>query len=214
MNKEKLVEEHSRLVYKIALDYNNRNNLEDLYQVGMIGLFKASEKYNPEYNTKFSTYAYDYIRGEILAYLKKDTTIKINPEYFRIRKEYERILAAISQSLNREATLTEVSLYLEIEESTLEKIISLTDYVLSLDQSYEESDMYDFVGVNTIEEVDNKILLDEIISSLDTKEQQIIDYRYFKGYTQDETARALNMTQIQVCRTEKKSILKLQKKAI
>lgn len=213
MDTEKVVEEHSRLIYKIASFYKEQAPLEDLYQVGIIGLLKALNNYNENENTKFSTYAVFYIKGEMLSYIKKNNPIKVNKDYFKLRKSYESAKEIMSQKLNRIPTKTEICLFLEVDESIIDDMLISINSVLSLDYENDDNSIYDTLGVDSTLEVDDMILVQNLLDSLDPIERKIIEYRYFKDYTQDATAKALGLSQIQVCRTEKKSILKLQKNA-
>lgn len=211
MDKETLVESHSRLIYKIASFYKEQANIEDLYQVGVIGLLKALDNYKEGMSAKFSTYAFEYIRGEILAYLKKDNVIKVSKEYFKIRKSYEIAREIMTQKMGRIPTKSEICLYLEIDEGQMDMVLSITSSVLSLDFDKEENDLYTYLGSDNWGDIDNKILVESLLETLEPDERKVIEYRYFNDLTQEKTAKLLGMSQIQVCRKEKKSILKLQK---
>ena len=86
------IKEQENLIYNIAHRYSSGYNLEDLYQSGVIGVIKACKKYDKSFNTKFSTYAYDYILGEIVDFIRKDRNIIISEENFRIYKKYQKPL--------------------------------------------------------------------------------------------------------------------------
>lgn len=187
--------------------------IEDLYQVGVIGLIKAQKNYNGNYNSKFSTYAFDYIKGEILSYIRKENPIKVSKDYFRLRKEYEIALDKLTSKLNREVSKEEVCSFLGIDECLINEVLSSTDSILSLDNLENES-LYNFIGEDSWEEIDDNILLRELINSLDEEEQRIINCRYFLDYTQEQTAAILGLSQIGVSRREKKTIQKLQKKVM
>lgn len=213
LNTESLVEGHSNLIYKIAYKYKEFMPIEDLYQIGVIGLIKASNNYDPTHNTKFSTYAFDYIRGEMLYYIRKENPIKVSKDYFKIRKLYENAKELMTNNLNREVSISEVSLYLGIDEGLINDVISSTDYLLSLDNLENES-LYDFVGLDNWDTVDNNLLLSDMLSSLNEEERKIIECRYLMDLTQDETGKMLGMSQIGISRREKKTILKLQKENV
>ena len=213
MNKEKLIEEHSGLIYKIAHYYQNKASLEDLYQVGIIGLLKAYENYDEDKNVKFSTYAFDYIRGEMLSYIKKDNPIKVSKEYLHLRKSYEAAKDMMIQKMGRVPSKCEVCLFLDIDESVIDDVLLTTDSVLSLDYENDDSNLYETISNTNMEDIDNKIYVDSLLENLTPLEKKIIEYRYFKDYTQTKTASKLGMSQVEVFRTEKKSILKLKKVA-
>ena len=129
MNKEKLIEEHSGLIYSIASYYQNKASMEDLYQVGVIGLLKAYENYDENKNVKFSTYAFDYIRGEILSYLKKDNPIKVSRDYLHLRKSYENAKDLMTQKMGRIPSKCEICLFLNIDEKIIDDVLLTTDAV-------------------------------------------------------------------------------------
>ena len=213
MNKEKLIEEHSGLIYKIASYYQNKSSIEDLYQVGIIGLLKAYENYDESKNVKFSTYAFDYIRGEMLIYIKKDNPIKVSKEYLHLRKSYESAKDMMTQKMGRVPTKCEVCLFLNIDENIIDDVLLTTDKVLSLDYENDETNLYETLSNTNMDSVDNKIYIDSLLENLTPLEKKIIEYRYFKDYTQTRVASELGISQVEVFRTEKKSILKLKKVA-
>ena len=86
----KLIEENKNMIYKIAYSYNGQANIDDLFQVGCIGIINAYRNYKEGYNTKFSTYAYNYVLGEITNYLKNDKLLKMNGDNSKIYKLYEK----------------------------------------------------------------------------------------------------------------------------
>lgn len=92
-----IIEDYEKLVYSIAKKYSYNNDIEDLYQVGMIGLFNANKKFNPEFNIKFSSYAYPYIQGEILKYVKENRLIKINSNTIKLNKLINKTKEVLSQ---------------------------------------------------------------------------------------------------------------------
>lgn len=213
MDIDSLIDEHSGLIYKIASFYKNSASLEDLYQVGVIGLIKAFNNYEKDRDVKFSTYAFDYIRGEILSYLRKNSFLKVSKEYYKLRKSYETARELMIKELSKVPTFTEVCLYLGVEESLMEDVLRMTDSVLSLDYENEKSDLYDFIGSNDWSSTDDRILLEDLLSRIPEEDRKILEYRYFKDYTQEKTAAIMGISQIQVCRAEKRAILKLQKEA-
>ena len=213
MNKERLIEEHSGLIYKLAHYYQNNSLVEDLYQVGIIGLLKAYENYDESKNVKFSTYAFDYIRGEMLSYIKKDNPIKVSKEYLHLRKSYESAKDMMTQKMGKVPSKYEVCLFLDIDESLIDDVLLTTDSVLSLDYENDETNLYDTLSNTNIDQIDNKLYVDSLLENLSPLEKKIIEYRYFKDYTQTKVASELGISQVEVFRTERKSILKLKKVA-
>lgn len=200
MNKEDilydLIKENENLVYKIASRYNNYYNIEDLYQVGVIGIIKASENFNDSINTKFSSYAYKYILGEIIEYIRKDRNIVISDEIFNLYKKYIRVRDLLFNKLEREPLLSEICNFMEIDESYLTKIIETVAFTKSIEN---DTDYY----MDDREDIINKILINEELTSLNESDRLLIDYRYYQGFTQSETAEMLGISQVKVSRQEK-----------
>lgn len=192
-----LIKESEGLIYKIASKYSMYYSIEDLYQVGSIGVIKAYKNYKKDTSVKFSTYAYKYILGEIIEFIRCDRNIKVSEEYMSLYKKYLSIRSLLTSKLEREPSFSEICSFMEIDEGVLRNVIE----TISFTKSTDESD-YDY-GNDKREEIDNKILLDNELSSMDDFDRNLIEYRYYQGYTQSETADALGVSQVKVSRQEK-----------
>lgn len=207
-----LILENESLIYKIIGKYSNYFELDDLYQVAVMGIIKAYKNYNEKYNTKFTTYAYPYILGEVIKYINDSRSIKINRTtrmlYYKILKAKE----VLSQKLMKEPTTYELSLYLEIDESTINEICMATMTVDSLDKIISEDDkkieLYDKLGY--IDPSIENCLLSQELSKLTPLEQTIIRSRYYENMSQKEVGNNLGMYQVEVSRQEKKILKKLR----
>lgn len=194
--------EYDGLIYSIISKYPKKYDREDLYQVSMLGLIDALKHYDNNYNTKFSTFAYYYIVGEINKYIRENSSLKVSKNLVDLKNKILKSKEVISQKLGREATNLEVSLYLEIDENLVNEALSYDD-VTSIDDSQIEISSYD----NTSAEIlDLKNELDE----LSLKEKNIIYSRYYEGLTQSETSKLLGISQVQVSREESKILKKLK----
>ena len=192
-----LIKESEGLIYKIASKYSMYYSIEDLYQVGSIGVIKAYKNYKKDTSVKFSTYAYKYILGEIIEFIRCDRNIKVSEEYMSLYKKYLSIRSLLTSKLEREPSFSEICSFMEIDEGLLRNVIE----TISFTKSTDESD-YDY-GNDKREEIDNKILLENELSSMDDFDRNLIEYRYYQGYTQSETADALGVSQVKVSRQEK-----------
>ena len=211
-NINNLITENEGLIYKIITKYKNYFELDDLYQVAVMGLIKASKNYNGEYNTKFTTYAYPYILGEVIKYINDFRSIKVNKN---TRNLYLKIMHAkeiLSQKLMKEPSTYELSLYLEIDENIIDEVINANMTVDSLDKiisvdgkNLELYDKYGYVD-NSIE---NYPLALEL-AKLPPVERQIIIARYYENMSQKEVGDNLGMYQVEVSRQEKKILKKLR----
>lgn len=195
---EEVIIENKNLILKLASKYSRYYSIEDLYQVGIIGIIKAYDHYNKESNSKFSTYAYKYILGEMIDYIRKDRNIIVSEEYFKIYKKYLEVRRLLETKLNREVTLKEISNFIGISE---EEIVRILEYV-SFTKSIDKEISYEYY-VDERENIDTKIYLETLLDSLDNFDRNLIDYRYYQGYTQLETADMLGVTQVKVSRQEK-----------
>lgn len=203
--------EYENLIYKMISPYKSFDK-EDLYQVAMMGLMKAGKNYKKDENTKFSTYAYYYIQGEINSYITASSPIKVSKELIRLNRSLENAKEVMRQHLKREPTTLELSLFLDVSEEKIEEAIIATSQIESLDYAYseEEKELYDSLGT-TEQAMDENILdLRNAISELPREEQQLIIARYYDDMTQQETSATLGMTQVQVSRKENKILEKLK----
>ncbi len=202
-----LLKENENLVYKLASKYSNYYNFDDLYQAGMIGIIKASKNYKENTNTKFSTYAYKYIFGEMLDYIKKDRNIIISSDTFSIYKKYLKVKELLFIKLDREPKLNEISKFMNLDESYLVNIIQSVAFTMTLenDNSYYSDNS---------ENVINKILIDNEMELLNEMEKSIINYRYYMGFTQSEVADILGVSQVKVSRQEKLILSKMKNNII
>ena len=204
--------EYEGLVYGIINRYSSYFDKDDLYQVGMLGLVDAYRHYDSSLNTKFSTYAYYYILGEVRKFIKDSNLVKVSSDLIKLNSAVEKAKEAMSQSLGREPTLTELSLFLEIDEEKIEEARVASLDIRSLDYMVddESNDLYNSIistdnGMNC-EILDLKVALD----GLSDDEKNLIISRYFDDLTQNETSRELGISQVQVSRKEGKILEKLK----
>ena len=183
---------------------------EDLMQAGKVGLINAYKHYDKNSNTKFSTYAYTYIYGEMYNLLLNNRAIKTNKETLKLVKLIDKTKNYLEQKYNKEVSLSEIANYLEMDESILENALITTNTILSLDKESEENDnLYNVYKYD--ENNDIKLDIRDSINDLDNIEQDIIKCRYFSDLTQSETAKVLGLSQVKVSRYEQKSLKKLKK---
>ena len=200
-----VIEECTGLIYSIAKKYSNNYNIEDLYQVGCIGVMKAYENFKKNLNVKFSTYAYKYIMGEMLEYIRNDRNIKVSSDYYDIYKRYAKVKSILQNRFLREPTFKEIAEFLELDESYLVSVIERTAFTKSYEYETSAVDNY-----STDENLINKLMLDEEIDNLEEPSRSIIKYRYFFGLSQQETAEMLKLSQAKVSRCETLALTKIK----
>ncbi len=211
-----VVMEHEKLVYKIVSKYKGYYDKDDLYQVGVIGLLNAYRNFNSDYNVKFSTYAYTYILGEISKYVREDRSVKVSKDILKRTKLIERTKEIMTQKLMREPSILELSLYLDLDEVKIEEALNAKEYIKSLDIKVNDDgkdlNLYDYVQDEEQSYKPEIIDLNNAIEELSIEEKQLINSRYYQGFTQQETSKQLGISQVQVSRKESKILNKIKTK--
>ena len=205
--------EYENLVYSIINKYSGFDK-DDLYQVGIMGLVQAYKNYKSNFNVKFSSYAYYYILGEVTKYIRENKSIRVSKDILKLKSLIDKTKSLMMQRLGREPTISEVSLYLEIDEEKVSDVLCSVCDVKSLDYVYDEdgNEMYASLGV-----YDNNMDLDfinlrDVVDGLSDEEKELIISRYFDDMTQCEVSEKLGISQVQVSRKENKILEKLKNK--
>ncbi|MBQ9765659.1 MAG: SigF/SigG family RNA polymerase sporulation sigma factor [Lachnospiraceae bacterium] len=216
--RERLVVENMGLVWSIVRRFAGRGyEMEDLFQIGSIGLMKAIDKFDTSFEVRFSTYAVPMITGEIKRFLRDDGMVKISRSIKENGWKLKHAEEKLVRELGREVTL---------EELSSETGIAVEDIVLAFEANTEIESIYKSVyqgDGNEIYLIDklkertdenekllNSIALEQILGILSENERRLIELRYFKEKTQVEVARELSVSQVQVSRMEKKILLKMR----
>lgn len=209
------VELFKNLVYSIAKKYSyNKNDLEDLYQVGNIGLQEALKHYKEDSNAKFTTYAHFYIKGEILKYLRENRAIKINYDTDKLIRSIAKVKEHLIQVNSKEPTIEEIASYLEVSVDDIILAINSSQSVKSMD--YELNDegkdvnLYDYEAYYEKGYDEEILMLKDELSKLPELERRLIISRYFEDKSQLETSKELGMSQVQVSRKEVKILSKIR----
>lgn len=206
-----VIVENESLIYSIINKYSNYYDIDDLYQVGVIGMIKAYNNYQDKYNTKFTSYAYTYIFGEIVKYINENKNFKTSKESRKLYKRINEAKTILTQKLMKEPSNYELSLFLEIDEKLIEEVMSVNQTVDSLDREIIEDGkkvfLYDVVG-EEYDNIDNIFLYDQL-EKLSKDELLLLKKRYFFDKTQSEVAKELGINQVKVSRTEQKILRKL-----
>lgn len=215
MNKyEEVIASTSGMIYMIINKYFKGYDREDLYQVGVIGVIKAYDNYKKDHNTKFSTYAYTYIYGEIYTYIYNLRGIKLARENYSLYKKINEAQNVLRQKLMKEPSIYELSAFLELDYKLVENIITSMQSIDSLERVITNSDK-DLLLSDTVS--DNKdyynidlLLLNEEINNLPEPWKEVIKLRYFEDKTQSEVAKMLGMNQVEISRGESKVLKKIR----
>jgi len=214
---EELINNNNGLIWSIVKRFKDRGyDLEDLYQIAVVGFIKSIKKFDTDYEVKLSTYAVPYILGEIKRYIQTEGPIKIS-------RSIKELLYKISEvqkeylKKGQEATIEEIAKEIGVDK---EDIVIALESNKPVNSIYEEKN--DDEGLATIDRVStgldeqtmitNKIVLTDLINNLKDKEKQIVLMRYFRGKTQNEVAAEMNMSQVQVSRIERRVLDTMKKK--
>lgn len=206
---ERIVAEHTGLVKSVALRLSHAYpaETEDLIQIGYIGLLKAAKRFEPERGLAFSTYAVPMIAGEIRSQLRDQGSIKVSrsikTDITAIRRAETAFLAAHGVS----PRLSELAEAVGLPAERVAQALAAADTM----QHFEE---YDSLHLCGDEEEKNIARIDLVsgIASLTARQRQVILLRYYKDFTQQQTADILGISQVQVCRIEKKTLRELAQK--
>lgn len=219
--KEQLVEENTGLIWNVVKRFVGRGQeMEDLFQIGSIGLLKAIDKFDFSYDVKFSTYAVPMIAGEIKRFLRDDGMIKVSrslkEQAMRAKIERERL----NKKLGREPTVEELASTLGICTEELAVALDSSAEIESLHKTIYQGDGSEIHLMdkleseqNECEELINRMVVGQMVEKLGENEKKIIVMRYYQDKTQTEIAKILGISQVQVSRMEKK-ILKAMRRQI
>lgn len=211
---ERVVVENSGLVWSIVRRFTGRGvDPDDLYQLGCMGLIKAVRGFDESFGNQFSTYAVPKIAGEIRRFLRDDGTVKVSrglkENNFKIRAARERLL----HTLGREPALSELSeaTGLTSEEIAQAELATGCADSLSRETSDDGQTLEEMLGDTGIEEeVLEHVALTQAMDRLPERERMIIALRFFKSLTQDQTAKIMKISQVQVSRIERAALIKLR----
>lgn len=220
--RDRLVSDNLGLVHIVVRRFENRgHDREELFQIGCIGLMKAIDKFDLSLNLAFSTYAVPMITGEIRRFLRDDGMVKVSRTLkengYRISKAKEHLAG----ELEREPSLMEVAAATGL---SVEEIVMATEANREIESIYQpvyEKDGNEMLLIDQIggayqgdepekEAVLDHLVIQQLLESLEERERQLLNLRYFENKTQTEVAKMMGMTQVQVSRMEKKTLYRLR----
>ena len=226
--RDRLVMENMGLVYSVSRRFIGRGcELEDINQIGTIGLIKAIDKFDDSFDVRFSTYAVPMIAGEIKRFLRDDGMLKVSRSIkengYRIKRASDELIS----KNGREATVEELAAATELSVEDVVMALDANTDVESIYRTVYQGDGSEIYLVDKITMADNAatsqgslpqqekmldiIMLRQLLEELDETERKLISLRYFKEMTQSAVAAELGISQVQVSRLEKKILQKLRK---
>ncbi len=216
--RDRLVNCNLRLVRSLIGRFAHRQvEMEDLFQLGCLGLIRAIDRFDLGQDVRFSTYAVPLILGEIRRFLRDNGPIKVSRGLKELAVRAKRERETLSTSLGREVTIEELAAAMDVKAETLLLALEATSTPTSLQTEIYQDDGSPIYLLDHLTDerepadawTDN-ITLRTVIAELAPREQQIIKMRYFEGKAQTETAKCLNVSQVQISRLEKRILQKLR----
>ena len=211
---EQLLQQNSGLIWSIVRRYYGRGvELEDLYQIGSIGMLKAIQSFDCDYGTQFSTYAVYKISGEIRRFLRDDGAVKVSRTVKSLAARVYTARQRFVSQYGHEPTLSELS---ALTDASPEEIAACEQAVLpveSLQRAVGEdgASLEQMIGDCGIEErILDRISLQETIQKLPELERKVILLRYYRSQTQQVCAAALGISQVQVSRLERRALERMR----
>lgn len=220
--RDRLVEENVGLIWSIVKRFAGRGyEMEDLFQIGSIGLIKAIDKFDTSFEVKFSTYAVPMIMGEIKRFLRDDGMIKmsrsIKENAYKIKSAEEKI----RKQEGRDPGIEEIEKVTGIAKEEILMAMEACVEVESIYRSVYSNDENEICLVDKLtdkrnenEDTINRLVLQSLLNDLEEKERNLIQLRYFEDKTQTETAKKLGISQVQVSRLEKRILLRMRGKLL
>ena len=215
-----LVKGNLKLVLSILKKFNNKyDNMDDLFQIGCIGLLKAIDNFDLSHEVKFSTYAVPMILGEVKRYIRDtSSSIRVSRSIKDLAYKTIKLKEEYQQTRNEELSSEEIAKMLEVSPyEVISALDSLKDPISMFEPIYNDGGdtiyLYDQIEDKKVnsQELSTKLAIEAAIDDLDAREKYILDERFIIGKTQMEIAKELNISQAQVSRLEKGAIKQLKK---
>ena len=217
--RDELVYENTGLIWSMVRRFSGRgHDMEDLFQIGCVGILKAIDKFDISFDVKFSTYAVPMILGEIKRFLRDDGMMKVSRTLKENGWHIRAAESELSVELGREPTIDELARRVEMSREEVIMTIEANREVESLYKVVYDNDGGEVCLGDQIadrqegDELENNMVLKKLLEELPEKDKSIISMRYFCDKTQSQVAKMLGISQVQVSRLEKKILLRLREK--
>lgn len=217
--REKFINGNLRLVLSVIQRFYNRGeNVDDLFQIGCIGLIKSIDNFDLKQNVQFSTYAVPMIIGEIRRYLRDNNSVRVSRSIRDTAYRVLQIKEKISKEENREANIEEIAKEIGIEKEEISFCLDAIQDPVSLQEPiYKDGteNLYVMDQISDNKNIDERWVEDltmaQAMKKLNKREKEIISRRFFDGRTQMEVAEEIGISQAQVSRLEKDAINRIRK---
>ena len=210
-DRDKKITENIGLVHSIANRFRNRGaDYDDLFQAGCVGLIKAVDNFDESKGFAFSTYAVPVIMGEIKRIFRDGGAIKISRSLKEKSIKVQAIRDKFLSKNLREPTVSELASLSGYDVEELSEILNIINPVVSINMLTEEGSEEIDIPVDDSDKMFDRLSLEQVMTTLTETERLLIEYRFYQGKTQCETAKILNVSQVQVSRKEKAILLKMR----
>ncbi|MBQ2764912.1 MAG: RNA polymerase sporulation sigma factor SigG [Firmicutes bacterium] len=217
--RERIISGNLRLVLSVIQRFANRGeNPDDLFQLGCIGLIKATDNFDLNQNVRFSTYAVPMIIGEVRRYLRDNNSLRVSRSLRDIAYKALQVKEAYMNEHSKEPTLGEIAKKLELPEETVTFALDAIQDPISIYEPIYHDGGDPLLVMDQIGDEKNgdhlwieKVAISEAMKKIAPREEKIINMRFFQGRTQMEVASEIGISQAQVSRLEKNALMNLRK---
>lgn len=216
--RERLINCNLKLVFNLVKRFHNRGyELEDLFQIGCIGLMKAIDKFDLGFNVRFSTYAVPMIVGEIRRFLRDDNPVKVSRSIKETAYKVQQGRDSLTAKIGREPTVNEIAAELGIPREEVVTALEALQPPASIYETLHQDDGDPIYLLDQLSEDDgamaprlDNIAVKEVLKQLPDRDRLILLWRFFADKTQGEIAARLGLSQVQVSRLERQALKKLR----
>ncbi len=217
--RERLINCNLKLVFNLVKRFHNRGHeLEDLFQIGCIGLMKAIDKFDLNYNVRFSTYAVPMIVGEIRRFLRDDSPVKISRSLKETAYKVQQGRESLMLKMGREPTVNEIASEIGISREDVVEAMEAAQTPTSIYETLHQDDGDPIYLLDQLSEKEegsmfprlDSIAVKQLLKQLPDRDRMILLWRFFADKTQGEIASKLGLSQVQVSRLERQALKKLR----
>lgn len=219
---ERLIRDNNGLIWSIVKRFTNRGyEIDDLYQIGCIGFIKSIKRFDTNFEVKLSTYSVPYILGEIKRFIRDDGPIKVSRSIKELNVKIQELKKHYMITKGREITIEELEKELKVDKEDIIIAMESNNCMESIENTVgaenkdgKQLSVLDKIstGKNEEEIITNRMVVNQLIKELGTRDREIILLRFFKEKTQTEVAQILGISQVQVSRIERKVLDNMKSK--
>ena len=218
--RNRLVTENMGLIWSIVKRFTGRGHeLEDLFQIGSIGLIKAIDKFDTSYDVRFSTYAVPMITGEVKRFLRDDGMIKVSRSLKEIVVKVQRAREQLQKEMGEEPSMEMIARAINVPEEDIVMALEAGSEIESIYKTIYQGDGSEVMLMDKLEDkadigetASSKVALAQLMETLSQREKELIRMRYYDDYTQMQVAKEFGISQVQVSRMEKKILSGMRKR--